>query len=86
MHPEEIFDRLEILANKLPFNLPNHEDGGNIYPFAWDCHANGEFSIFDLFKINNWIQPADVNSVIKELLEDVWKYGEYRIVKQVSVA
>jgi hypothetical protein len=74
MHPEEIFDRLGILVNKLPFNLPNHEDGGNIYPFAWNSDANGEFNIFSLFKINNWIKPADVNSVIKELLE--FKYAE----------
>lgn len=74
MHPEEIFDRLEILVDKLPFNLPNHEDGGHVYPFVWNSHANGEFNIFNLFKVNNWIKPTDVNSVIKELLE--FKYAE----------
>jgi hypothetical protein len=74
MHPEEIFERLEILVEKLPFNLPNHEDGGHVYPFAWNSYANGEFNIFNLFKINNWIKPTDVNSVIKEWLE--FKYAQ----------
>jgi hypothetical protein len=74
MHPEELFNRLEILVENLPFDLPNHEDGGYLYPFAWNSHTNGEFNVFNLFKLNNWIKPADVKSVIKELQE--FKYAQ----------
>jgi hypothetical protein len=74
MHPEEIFDRLETLVKELPFDLRHHEDGGHVYPFAWNSNTTGEFNIFNLFKINNWIKTADVNLVIKEWLE--FKYAK----------
>ena len=47
MHPEEIFDEFEVLVNRLPFNLPQHEDGGVVYPFAWNSASMGEFNIFN---------------------------------------
>ncbi|AFY96181.1 nuclease A inhibitor family protein [Chamaesiphon minutus] len=72
MHPEEIFDELEVLVNGLPFNLPHHEDGGVLYPFAWNSTSMGEFNSFNLLQSNEWIKPTDVNVVIKQ-----WKELEY---------
>jgi hypothetical protein len=72
MHPEEIFNELELLVDRLPFNLPYHEDGGVVYPFAWNSSVQGEFNIFNLFRANDWIEVTDTDSVIKQ-----WKGLKY---------
>ena len=72
MHPEEIFDELEVLVNRLPFNLPHHEDGGIVYPFAWNSSSMGEFNSFNLLQVNDWIKSTDTNWIINQ-----WKELEY---------
>lgn len=66
MHPEEIFDTLEILVDKLPFNLPHHEDGGRVYPFAWNTNNQGQFNVLNLCQYNDWIKSSDVDTVINQ--------------------
>ena len=71
MHPEEIFDELEVLVDRLPFNLPHHEDGGVVDPFAWNSSV-GEFNSFNLLQANDWIKLTDANVIINQ-----WKELEY---------
>jgi hypothetical protein len=69
---EQIFASLELLVDRLPFDLPNHEDGGYVYPFIWDSNIHGEFNTFHLCRSNNWIKLTDAALVIKQ-----WQGLEY---------
>jgi Nuclease A inhibitor-like protein len=66
MRPEQIFASLELLVDRLPFDLPCHEDGGYVYPFIWDGKVQAEFNIFNLCRSNNWIKLTDAALVIKQ--------------------
>jgi Nuclease A inhibitor-like protein len=68
IHPntEQIFASLELLVDRLPFDLPCHEDGSNISPFIWDSNLQGEFSIFNLYRSNSWIKLTDAALAIKQ--------------------
>jgi Nuclease A inhibitor-like protein len=66
MFPEQIFASLEILVDRLPFDLPSHEDGGHVYPFIWDSKVQAEFNIFNLCRSNGWIKLTDAALVIKQ--------------------
>jgi hypothetical protein len=66
MRPEQIFASLELLVNRLPFDLPCHEDGGYVYPFIWDSKVQSEFNIFNLCRSNSWVKLTDAALVIKQ--------------------
>jgi hypothetical protein len=66
MRPEQIFASLELLVDRLPFDLPCHEDGGYVHPFIWDCKVQAEFNIFNLFRSNSWVKLTDSALVIKQ--------------------
>jgi Nuclease A inhibitor-like protein len=66
MRPEQIFASLELLVNRLPFDLPCHEDGGYVYPFIWDSKVQAEFNIFNLCRSNSWVKLTDTALVIKQ--------------------
>jgi Nuclease A inhibitor-like protein len=66
MRPEQIFASLELLVNRLPFDLPYHEDGGYVYPFIWDRKVQAEFNIFNLCRSNGWLKITDAALVIKQ--------------------
>jgi Nuclease A inhibitor-like protein len=66
MRPEQIFASLELLVNRLPFDLPCHEDGGYVYPFIWDRKVQAEFNIFNLCRSNGWVKLTDAALVIKQ--------------------
>lgn len=68
IHPntEQIFATLELLVDRLPFDLPCHEDGGYVYPFIWNSNIQGEFNTFNLCRLNNWIKLTDMALVIKQ--------------------
>ncbi len=63
---EQIFASLELLVDRVPFDLPYHEDGGHIYPFIWDSNIHGEFNTFNLCCSNNWTKLTDAALVIKQ--------------------
>jgi hypothetical protein len=69
---EQIFASLEILVERLPFDLPYHEDGGHVYPFVWNTQVQSEFNIFNLCRSNGWIKLTDAPLVIKQ-----WQGLEY---------
>jgi Nuclease A inhibitor-like protein len=66
MRPEQIFASLELLVDRLPFDLPYHEDGGYVYPFIWDRKVQAEFNIFNLYRSNSWVKLTDTALVIKQ--------------------
>jgi Nuclease A inhibitor-like protein len=66
MRPEQIFASLELLVDRLPFDLPYHEDGGYVYPFIWDRKVQAEFNIFNLYRSNSWVKLTDSALVIKQ--------------------
>jgi Nuclease A inhibitor-like protein len=66
MLPEQIFASLELLVDRLPFDLPYHEDGGYVYPFIWDSKVQAQFNIFNLCRSNGWIKLTDAALVIKQ--------------------
>ncbi len=72
MRPEQIFASLELLVDRLPFDLPCHEDGGYVYPFIWDCKVQAQFNIFNLCRSNSWVKLTDAALVIKQ-----WEGLEY---------
>jgi len=76
MDPEEIFDELEILVNRLPFKLPHHEDGGIVYPFAWNSSSMDEFNSFNLLQANEWIKSTDTNLVITQSGNDFSRFSD----------
>ena len=69
---EQAYGTLELLIEKLSFDLPGHEDGGYIYPFSWEEETLGEFNIFSLCQNNNWLKITDTDNVIKS-----WRQLEY---------
>lgn len=66
MLPEQIFASLELLVDRLPFDLPCHEDGGYVYPFIWDGKVQAEFNIFNLCRSNSWMKLTDLALTIKQ--------------------
>lgn len=72
---EQIFATLELLLDgnlafrNLAFNLPGHEDGGQISPFVWDGSNSGEFNILNLCRANSWLQLTDVDAIVKDWQE-----------------
>lgn len=74
MHPktEQAYGTLELLIEKLSFNLPGHEDGGYIYPFVWEETVQEEFNIFNLCQSKNWLKITDTDAVINS-----WQHLEY---------
>ncbi|MGL5875440.1 MAG: nuclease A inhibitor family protein [Xenococcaceae cyanobacterium] len=69
---EQAYGTLELLVDKLSFDLPGHENGGYIYPLVWDETAQGEFNIFNLCQLKNWLKLTDADAVIKS-----WQQLEY---------
>lgn len=67
---EQTFATLELLLDgNLAFDLPGHEDGGQISPFTWDRSNSGEFNILNLCRANGWIQLTDVDAIVKDWQE-----------------
>lgn len=72
LETEQACGTLELLTDKLSFDLPGHEDGGYIYPFVWDKASKDEFNIFNLCEENSWLKLTDRDRVIKS-----WQQLEY---------
>ena len=67
---EQIFATLELLLDgNLAFNLPGHEDGGQISPFIWDGSNSGDFNVLNLCRANGWLKLTDVDVIIKDWQE-----------------
>ena len=69
---EQLLGTLELLVDKLSFNLPGHEDGGYVYPFVWEEVTQGKFNICNLCQANNWLKLTDTDAIIKS-----WQKLEY---------
>lgn len=72
MHPktEQTFGSLEILVESVPcISLSGHEDGGYLYPFAWDVSQDREFNAFNLCISKGWLKLTDKDIVLKNWLE-----------------
>lgn len=64
---EQIFATLELLLDgNLAFNLPSHEDGGQISPFIWDESNSGDFNVLNLCRASGWLKLTDVDVTIKD--------------------
>ena len=78
---EQIYGTLELLVNKLSFDLPGHEDGGYIYPYAWEEEIQGEFNIFNLCQHNNWLKLTDRQNIITSWrqLESARRFDDFSL-------
>ena len=70
---EKLLGTLELLTQpSLNFHLPDHQDGGNFVPFAWDVSEWGKFNIRNLCLSNGWLQITDADVTVKK-----WQNMEY---------
>ncbi len=45
--------------------LPNHEDGGELYPFVWEASKQGEFNLWSLLQAEGWSQTATLEAALE---------------------
>ncbi len=78
---EQLLGTLELLADKLYFDLPGHEDGGYIYSYVWEKNTRGKFNIFNLCQENSWLKLTDRQNIIKSWrqLESARRFNDFSL-------
>ncbi|NEO86565.1 MAG: hypothetical protein F6J87_20250 [Spirulina sp. SIO3F2] len=72
LETEQQLGTLEVLlTERLPFRLPDHQDGDSFQPYVWDASQWGAFTPLGLLQVEGWMTETD-----PEIALNHWQWPE----------